>query len=88
MAKPKTTMVARSKVCAFRLTPAMHKKVVAKLKRINEQRASLADPVYGVGDFFHAATLALLSDDLAVCREWLADVDYWPKPLLSQQRRR
>lgn len=79
MTKQKTT-AARSKVCAFRLTPAMHKKVVAKLKVINGPWSPHAPlkAVYGPADFFHAATLALLADTPEVCREWLADLERLP----------
>lgn len=73
MTKQPKPPATRSAVCAFRTTPAIRKKVDAKLKQLNAGRdASL--PAWGVGDFFHAATLAMLADDDAVCREWLADL--------------
>jgi hypothetical protein len=63
---------ARTSVCSFRLTPTLRKRVEARLRSINNSRKD-GDPAYGVADFFAAATLALLTDDVAECHEWLED---------------
>lgn len=66
---------ARTKVCAFRLTPDMAKRVDKALATMNRNHGVRMQRTYGPADFYRAAVLALLTDvedcEFKLVTEWL-----------------